>query len=88
MQKNDLPYAYINGDGAKFWYAPTLRCIQLGGTNGKDCIGNTFPDQLTAGTTLTHKQRDALINYLTAAVNRLRKLTEEMKTAKNVTDVL
>lgn len=87
MQKVDLPYEYVNDAGAKFWYAPLNRCIQLGGDHGKECVAS-FPGKLRKGTVLTPEQHDSLIKYLTVSVNRLRELNVELKTAETVVDEL
>lgn len=88
LQKSELPPEYTNTPGQKFWYIPTQCHIQLGGDDIDGLIGVTFPALLCIGTTLTPKQHESLINYITAAVKRLREAEIEMKTAKNIKDVL
>jgi hypothetical protein len=88
LQKADLPHEYVNGDGAKLWYIPTLNCIQLGTDNGNDHISSTFSDKLRIGTVLTLDGHRALFSYLTAAVNRLVVANKEKEMAETVVDEL
>jgi len=87
LQKIDTPHEYANAAGAKFWYIPTLRCIQLGGDNGEEMLGSVgTPDQLHVGSVLTVDQHKELVNYLTAAVNRLIVARKEIEMAETVVD--
>ncbi|MCD6161846.1 MAG: hypothetical protein J7K40_05470 [candidate division Zixibacteria bacterium] len=86
LQKPELPPEYTNTPGAKFWCVPIQRCIQLGGDSRCDLIGVTAPARLYIGTTLTLEQHESLINYIAAAVKRLREAEIEIESAETVVD--
>lgn len=76
LLKAELPFEYVNGPGAKFWYVPPV-------VDNKVAYGDHIkldhaPAHLVVGSVVLREDYDMMIRYLQNAGERLSEIKKEV----------